>query len=317
MTPATLGKHWTFGAHWDHNAMATRGPENDAGADQLHSGRRTLAVLEAIAARPHGATPKEVSQALGLHLSTCYRLLNTLVAAGYLVRSRGDGLYHLGRRLAYLNDRYQASLRPRPEVLAFLHALQLATGETALLVRLEGDDVVVTAALPGSRPGSHPSEYAGMAGPAHAVAAGRVLLAWLPDGRREDYLARYDAALETPWFPKTEPETLRDALAQIRQMGYAVDRGEGNPDVCCIAAPIRGEAGVSGAVSIVAPCARLRREEAATITVVLETARAISGLLRALPAPAGRAIYLEPEAVTQAAVEAALATVADAMSRVR
>jgi DNA-binding IclR family transcriptional regulator len=297
--------------------MATRGVENDAGEDRLHSGRRTLAVLEAIAARPNGATPKEVSQALGLHLSTCYRLLNTLVAAGYVVRARDDGLYHLGRRLAYLNDRYQASLRQRPQVLAFLHALQMATGETAMLFRLEGDDVVLTAVVKGSRPGAHPGEYVGIAGPAYAVAAGRVLLAWLPAAQREACLARCEAAPAVPWFPPADPAALRAELAQIRQDGFAVDRGDGNPDVCCIAAPIHDLSGVVSAVATVAPCARLRREEATTRVIVLETARVISGLLGSLPPYDDRGDgHLEPDQISQAAVEAALATVAAAMSRV-
>jgi DNA-binding IclR family transcriptional regulator len=299
----------------DEEAMAIRDAENGAGTDRLHSGRRVLAALETIAARPHGATPKDVSQALGLHLSTCYRLLNTLDAAGYIFRSPDNGMFHLGRRLAYLNHCYQVSLSPPPEVLAFLHALQRTTGETAMLVRLEGDDVVITAVVEGSRPGSLPARYAGMAGPAHAVAAGRCLLAWLPTAQREAYLARYESLVVPPAFPKVSPAVLRDDLAQIRETGYAFDRGESNPAVCCIAAPIRDDSGASGAVAIVAPCGRLRREEATTTAIVMEVARTISTLLSTLPEREG-ADTLETELVSREAIEAALATVAAAMSRV-
>lgn len=297
--------------------MAPTGPGQDGAADQLHSGRRTLAVLEAIAARPCGATPKELSKALNLHLSTCYRLLNTLLAAGYVVRSP-DGLFHLGRRLAYLNHRYQASLRPRPEVMAFLHALQMATGETAMLTRLEDDDVVATAIVVGSRAGAHPADYVGIAGPAYAVASGRVLLAWLPEPLRDAYLARCDAAPRLPWFSQPQPETLRHEFARIRQMGYALDRGDDNPSVCCIAAPIRDRAGVAFSIATIAPCTRLLRNEAQTRPMLIEVARAINGVLAAHPESRedDYAADLTPEAVTQAAIEAALATVAEAMSRV-
>jgi hypothetical protein len=64
--------------------------------EQLQTVRRALAVLEALAARPSGASPKELSQALDLHLSTCYRLLNALVAAGYATRT--GGLFRVGAR---------------------------------------------------------------------------------------------------------------------------------------------------------------------------------------------------------------------------
>ena len=195
--------------------MTDSGIENVASGEQLHSGRRTLAVLETIAAQPHGVTPKQVSQTLKLHLSTCYRLLNTLLAADYVVRSP-HLLFTLGRRVAYLNDRYANSLRLRAEVRAFLHALQLATGETSMLFHLEDDAVVITAVVQGSRPGAHPGEYVGLAGPAHAFAAGRALLAGLPPAQREAAIARCELAPDLPWIPRVTPRALRDELENVR-----------------------------------------------------------------------------------------------------
>ena len=297
--------------------MATRGADQEPGADRLHSGRRTLAVLEALAARPHGATPKELGHALDLHLSTCYRLLNTLVAAGYVVRC-SSGLFRLGRRLAYLNDRYLATLRPPPEILAFLQALQVATGETAILSQLKGDDVVGTAIVLGSRPGSHPAGYVGIAAPAHAVGSGRALLAWLPPAQLDAYVKRLPATPVAPWFVQVTPESLRADLAQIRQQGYAFDRGEGNPDVCCVAAPIHDASGLTASISVAAPCLRLRQEKAATVAVVREIARAVGALQTTLPPRHARGgpSAVEPEGIAQEAIRKALTTVTEAMSRV-
>lgn len=292
--------------------MTNPGSENDASGEQLHSGRRTLAVLEAIAAQPHGVTPKQVSQTLKLHLSTCYRLLNTLHAAGYVVRSP-HGLFTLGRRVAYLNDRYAASLRPQAEVRAFLHALQLATGETSMLFHLEEDAVVITAVVQGSRPGAHPGEYVGLAGPAHAFAAGRALLAGLPPVQREAAIARCEASPDLPWIPRVTPRALRDELENVRQKGYAVDSGEGNVGVCCYAAPIPGVAGVTASIAVIGPCARLLKGEPRFLPVLLEVARAIAALE---PLPHPEAGDLGSLDVPQATIEAAQATIADAMSRV-
>ncbi|MFT4038309.1 MAG: IclR family transcriptional regulator [Thermomicrobiales bacterium] len=291
--------------------MTTPQPANDAGADQLHSGRRTLAVLEALAAQPAGVTPKALSQTLGLHLSTCYRLLNTLQAAGYVTRT-ADGLFTLGRRVAYLNHRYETAIRPRPEMLAFLHALQLATGETAMLMRLEGDDVVIAAGVQGSRPGAHPAEYAGLAGPAYAFAAGRALLAWLPEPQQNAAIAHAARAPRAAWFPAITPDALRAELGTIRQLGYAMDLGNGDGAVCCLAAPARPRRAEPCAVAVIAPCNRLHRERAQALPVLLEVTRAIGALLDTLPPP----VAGDPDIVTQGAIEAALAAVADAMSRV-
>jgi IclR family transcriptional regulator, acetate operon repressor len=297
--------------------MATRDVEHGPNADHLHSGRRTLAVLEALAARPHGATPKELSQALGLHLSTCYRLLNTLVAGGYAVRDPGNGLFRLGRRVAYLNDGYVAALRPPSEILAFLHALQVATGETAMLFQLEGDDAIPTAIVRGNLPGALAFGYVGVAAPAHATATGRALLAWLPAAQREAYLARCTSAPTSPWFPPANPDALRGEFEQIRIAGYAVDRGAGNPDVWCVAAPVSDGGSAVEAIGVVAPSARLRREEAATVAVILEIARAISALQASLSLRDVQATSSEDDNVpTQASIESALATIAADMSRV-
>jgi hypothetical protein len=107
-------------------------------------------------------------------------------------------------------------------------------------------------------------------------------------------------------------------LERIRLARYAVDRGEGNPAFWCVAAPLTDSSGVVGSIGTVAPSVRLRREEAATAAVILEIARAIGALQTALPARNDRvgAGNADPEAATQAAIESALATIAEAMSRV-
>src|SRR4051812_28672750 len=130
--------------------LPAQGPDRGSEIDRLQSVRRALGLLEALAVRPGGATPKELSQALELHLSTCYRLLNTLVAGGYALRSTSDGLFRLGPRVAYLHHHYLAANQPPAAVVPFVHALQLATGETTMLTQLEGDDIVATQIVKGS-----------------------------------------------------------------------------------------------------------------------------------------------------------------------
>lgn len=300
--------------------MATRGGENGSRTGLTHSVHRALAVLEALATRTRGATPKELSQALGIHLSTSYRLLNTLVAAGYAARSPSSGLFRLGPRVAYLHHGYLAALSPAAETLAFVHALQMATGETVMLNTLEGDDVVVSAVVAGSRPASHPPGYIGMAVPAHAVAVGRVLLAWQPLAQIEAHLTRNAGASALPPFPSLAPNAFRAEIERIRQNGYALDLGEGNPDVCCVAVPISDPTGaVEFAISIVASCSRFRRQESSFVALTLEVARAIGALLadgRRRTAQDGAARGTEQDGVTQTAMAEQLALLAEAMSRV-
>jgi hypothetical protein len=119
-------------------------------------------------------------------------------------------------------------------------------------------------------------------------------------------------------FPLTNPHALRAELDRIRRDGYALDRGEDNPAVCCVAAPVIDRQGAVGSIAVLGPCTRLKREEEALIPVVLEVARAITALLKATAAQDERATAdrLEPEEASQAAIEAVLATLAETMSRV-
>ncbi len=297
--------------------MATRGLAVESEPGRLQSVQRALAVLEILASRPRGVTPKELSHALGLHLSTSYRLLNTLVAAGYVARSPATGLFRLAQRVAYLHNGFLAAFSQPAALLACVHALQLATGETSMLTRLAGDDMVATAVVAGSNQDARPAAYVGMAAPAHAFAAGRVLIAWLPEDQREARLARWRATPDSP-FPLLNPQALRTELEQIRRSGFALDRGEGHPDVCCIAAPVGVDRGTpETAVSLMVSCSRLRREEPALVSAVLAMADAMSGLTLNMPEPNEHETAGDlAVATTQAEIEAALAAVAEEMSRV-
>jgi transcriptional regulator of acetoin/glycerol metabolism len=115
------------------------------------------------------------------------------------------------------------------------------------------------------------------------------------------------------------PERLRRELAGVRRDGCALDCGEDNPSACCVAAPIVDEAGqVTAAIAVMAPAARLRRDEAALIAAVRTSAHAIGALL---PLASPRAVVDsvdldEPEAASPAAIAAGLASLSRAMSRV-
>jgi DNA-binding IclR family transcriptional regulator len=295
--------------------MATQRVEFEPEDDSLRSAQRVLAMLESLAARPAGATPKELSQALGLHLSSCYRLLNTLVATGYVTRHASDGLFRLGPRVAYLHQGFLTALRPPLGAVPFVHALQSATGETAMLTRLEGDDAVITAVVAGSRPDPGPTGYVGLAVTAHCVTAGRALLAYLPTSELEAYLTRRAADSNSP-FPLTDPERLRRELARIREAGYALDLGS-HPGVCCVAVPIVDRVGgVESSISTVAPCARFRRAEKSLIDTAVAVARTIGSLQPLLETRAEPSAADQDDAATQEKTKEAIAAITEEMSRV-
>jgi len=76
----------------------------------LQSATRTLSALDALSHYVDGATAKALSADLGLHLSTTYHLLNTLVAVGYAVRDPISRHFRLGPRIPHLHHAFVVSL---------------------------------------------------------------------------------------------------------------------------------------------------------------------------------------------------------------
>ena len=248
--------------------------------ETLRSVLRALDVLNELASRPQGATPKAVSKALGLHLSTTYHLLNTLQAAGYVARCAQTRLFQLGPRLPYLNNAYLDGVRPAAELVPFVRALQQATGEVTSIDCLHGNVVVSTLVLEGTQPGRVVGGYSGYASPAYATAAGRVLLAWLPLAERGRYLTPPVDDGQRPTL-QFDAASLEPELDRIRTARYALDSGrEPFPDICCISAPIIRPGGVVlEALSVIMIRARYERDLATLLTTVQVIALAASEAL--------------------------------------
>jgi DNA-binding IclR family transcriptional regulator len=138
--------------------------------------------------------------------------------------------------------------------------LAAEVGETVLLTRLAGSTVIC---LEREEAGSHAvriSYERGQVLPTNAGAAAYVLLAWLP----EPAVAAILHGVDLPAFTErtmTDPPALLRRLADTRGQGYAVSRGELDPDVLGVSAPLRDHDGqVVAAVSVAAVSARVPDE---------------------------------------------------------
>jgi DNA-binding IclR family transcriptional regulator len=278
----------------------------------LRSVLRALDVLNELAAQPKGATPKAISAALGLHLSTTYHLLNTLLVGGYVVRCASSRTFQLGPRLPYLNNAYLEGIRPEPVLMPFVHALQKATGEMASLNRLRGNMVVSVVQIEGTRPTRITGGYPGYAAAAHATAAGRVLLAWMAPEWLEQYLARPDLDERSP-SPLYGAAGLRAELDRIRATGYGLDGGSAPFQyICCVAAPIaRPDGDVTDSLAVVISRSRYERDLQAVVAAVRAIALAAEETLanrRAIPdgRDANEAVMVDLDAFGVEAVRAAI-----------
>jgi IclR family transcriptional regulator, acetate operon repressor len=91
--------------------------------------------------------------------------------------------------------------------------------------------------------------------PAHCTGVGKALLSQLPDDAVRELLARTGMAAQTP-STITDPDVLLAELARIRAEGYAVDEGEQEVGVRCVAVPVQGALGTLG-ISVSGPAPRM------------------------------------------------------------
>jgi DNA-binding IclR family transcriptional regulator len=225
-------------------------------SDQYLSGRQpkavqsALQVLEEVARRGAGVTAKEVARASGIPPATTYRLLNILVAEGYLVRMPDLHGFALGQKVSGLVGGAAAP----PTVC---HAARVTLNELRSTIRF-GVHLVLYGAtsirVADSDP-DHPFTSAALITRyLHASAIGRVYLADQHDWRAAWPEARLRAATEQT---RTSPATIDALLLDVRARGYASQRGELRTDTACLAVPVRSHAGaLVAAIALSAPVDR-------------------------------------------------------------
>ncbi|MEJ7631577.1 MAG: IclR family transcriptional regulator [Rubrobacteraceae bacterium] len=230
---------------------------------------KAMAVLRAFPRGDVDLNPREVEGYTGIALPTVYRLMGALVEHGMLEKS--GGRYRLGISLLHLGGRVAEGMEIRRQVLPHLEWLSGGTEENAEL-HIRRREARVPIELVRSAQNLRPIVEIGEPIPLHLGAAGKVLLAWLPDERR-DALARASAERFRD-ESEFDSETLRALLSKIRTVGWVATDGERSAGVAAIAAPIFGaDGGVAGAMVLSAPSVRLpARQRRKFVPLVREAA---------------------------------------------
>jgi IclR family transcriptional regulator, acetate operon repressor len=220
----------------------------------VQSVERALSLLESLA----DLGVSELRTATGLPFGTIHRLLGTLVLHGYARQNPQTHKYTLGPRLLRLGD--AAGRHFGGWVQPYLTELMEISGESANLVMLDGDHAVYVAQVASRKHNVRMFTEVGRRVLPHSTAAGKVLLAFRPRPAME-------ALLDRTGLPPRTPRTITDRgkflaeLDLVSRQGYAVDDGEEEIGVRCLAVPVFGVGDSVAAVSVSAPDGRLRRDD--------------------------------------------------------
>jgi DNA-binding IclR family transcriptional regulator len=246
-------------------------------ADKVSYQARVFTVLEAALELSDSSRPaSELTERLGLPLSTTSRLVNFLVAQGML-SLRSTGGYGPGPRMFRLAMRTLDQLHESDQLDRVTRELSKHTGESVSIGLIVSDKIVLVSRCEPDASLRAVARVGDLIQP-HTSAMGKAILAACTD----DHQRRMVEAAEGE-VPASVLDELSGELAEVRRVGYAVDEETYSPGLRCRAAVILGPGGrPAGGISIAGPAARYSRELAdAGVDELKAQAAALSSIVEA------------------------------------
>jgi IclR family acetate operon transcriptional repressor len=237
---------------------------------------------------PMGVALAKLAPAAGLHRSTAFTLLSSLVALGQLEAPRGNIGYRLGVKHFARGLAVQRGLGLMACAGDVLRALCRVTGETVNLAVPQPDAALIVESVEGTH-AIRATGYVGAASAYHATACGKAILAFLPESECATLLAEPLRAFTA--HTVTDPVALRVELGRIRTLGWAGDMEEHEPGGVCVARPVMDAAGrVCGAISVAGIAQRMT--EAARLRIAAQLRSAVGEIERRMQGtPPARAAF--------------------------
>lgn len=215
---------------------------------------RALKVLETLGAAAAPASVNDVAASIGADRSTAYRMLMTLLDAGYVTRHSASKGYQLGYKLLSLASPLLREGEETERILDCLKGLADATGEGAHYCVLDGDASVLIYKVKGTQLVSVDFKV-GDRSPLHCSSIGKVLLAYQDIRMVEKVIARGLPKVASKTI--TNAEAFRAELQSVRRQGFAFDDMEFHDEMRCVAVPIfREDGAVEAGISMSGPSSR-------------------------------------------------------------
>jgi DNA-binding IclR family transcriptional regulator len=237
--------------------------------------QRAVLLLDQFGPNEQVLGASELSRATGLNKGTVHRLAKALVSLGLLEQDEETRRYRLGLRLLEFAATVQAGLDIHERAKPVLARLTEECGETTYLLVLRDGNAVCVERTQGIHLLRDLSTEVGTVLPLNVGAGAIAMLAHLPAGEREDFIAGRVPAAERP--------ALEAELSEVRECGYstvmnAVAEGHGG-----FAAPIYdGDGEVCAAFSIAGVATRLEENVETLAPLTIEGAEEISRLIGGL-----------------------------------
>lgn len=225
----------------------------------IASVNKALDIIEALW-KLEGAGVTELAEYLDFSKSTVHIHLQTLEKKGYVVPS--DQQYELGLRFLNYGEYVK---RAQPLYRAAKPSVELLAEETGELVYcwVEQHGLATALCAKAGHSAVQTNIRVGTHTYMHGAAAGKAILAYLPEERIDEIVDRWGMPALTE-HTITDREELKAQLRADREQGVFFSKHEYRRGVASIGVPIRGEECVHGSLSIYGPAMRLTKDRAKT-----------------------------------------------------
>jgi DNA-binding IclR family transcriptional regulator len=215
---------------------------------------RALSVMEILASAGRPVSVADVAAGIGADRSTAYRMLMTLLEAGYVARDESLKTYRLGFRLLSLTRNLLTEGDRSKLVAEALTRISGRTGETVHYCVHDGDATVLVQRVKGTQLVAVDFQI-GDRSPLHCTSIGKAILAFQDVRKVEVVIAKGLPRVAEKTI--VDPARFRKELEKIRMQGYAFDDREFHDDMRCVAVPIFEKDGtVTSGISLSGPASR-------------------------------------------------------------
>ncbi|MEF3301573.1 IclR family transcriptional regulator [Paenibacillus sp. GYB003] len=221
----------------------------------VKSADRVLDIFELFAERREPINLTELSRELDMPASSAHKLLQNLLARGYLESDKQGKTFRLGYKLFEIGSKYAQRTDLASEFQLAAQKIVDELNESVFLTIRNGEMALYIA----EKQSTHPVRFVshlGMQLPLHATAMGKVLLSGMTDEEIAKLYPDRQLGRLTDTTITDFGELMRQ-IGQIRRDGIGYSMGESVHGIRCVAAPVIGaQRQIAAALGVSIPVAR-------------------------------------------------------------
>jgi DNA-binding IclR family transcriptional regulator len=225
-------------------------PRTISGTHSVPAVEKVFTILEVLTRSHTGLTLRELASLCGLPKSSVHGIVVTLQRCGYLHRNPRSSRYLFARKLLMLANDALSGLELKEQAEPYMRLLVRRTQLPVHLGIIEHDEVVIVAKVESVLNHRAVGSWVGKRMELHCTGIGKALISHWSD-------AELERLAEHRTLPRHNENTisslkrLKEELAKVRTLGYAVDDEEDVLGFRCLGAPVLdGNGNVVAAFSV-------------------------------------------------------------------